>query len=226
MYYILGVAGDGLEMGCDFGFDMIERIILDDILMEVPQKVMCQLVKAKRFSYFGDKPEFKSTDLVGQKVQRLMLEYGIEVMREHCQSVVVERKPLLATLKRVRIKLWNLPGWQCSTKITPIGLFNHIVLFHPQLLRGLLGKEKYGVWNHQHDRARAIGVLDKFIDFLEHNDNLRQIVFYNELTCAHWDASGEMQFDSSGRLVSFDYFGRGNGQSYRYYPQLEVWQRK
>ncbi|AGL03362.1 hypothetical protein [Desulfoscipio gibsoniae] len=225
MYYIAGVNETGMEMGCDFGFDMIERIVLDDILMEIPSRAIGQLVAAKRFSYFGDKPDFKTADLVGQKAQRLQAEYGIDVLREHCQSVLVVRRPLLATLKRMRIKLWNLSGWRCGLKIKPTGLFNHIVLFHPQLLRSLLGKEKYGLWNHAEDQVRAIGVLDKFIDFLEHSNDLRKIIFYNELTCPHWDASGEMEFDSIGRLMAFNYFGRGNGQSYKYYPQLEVWQR-
>ncbi|WP_347490319.1 hypothetical protein ABDB91_03840 [Desulfoscipio sp. XC116] len=225
MYYIAGVTKDGMEMCCDFGFDMIERIVLDDVLMDIPQKVMDELDIAKRFSYFGDKPDVNVVDLVGQKAQRLQIKYGIDVLREHCQSVIVERKPLLAILKRMWIKLRNVPGWQCGLKIMPTELFKHIVLYHPQLLRSLLGKEKYGVWNHADDRVRAIGVLNKFIDFLEHNDNLRQIAIYNELTCPHWDASGEMRFNSSGRLVAFNYFGRGNGQSYKYYSQLEVWQR-
>ncbi len=225
MYYIAGVTEDNLEMGCDFGFDMIERIILDDILMEIPQKIMCELVAGKRFSYFGDKPDVQAVDLVGQKAQRLQIEYGIDVLRENCKSVIVERLPLLATLKRMRIKLWNLQSWRSGLNITPIELFNHIVLYHPQLLRSLLGEGKYGVWDHADDQARALGVLNKFIEFLEGNPSLRQIVFYNELTCPHWDASGEMQFNSKGCLVAFNYFGKGNGQSYKYYPQLEVWQR-
>jgi len=225
LYYIAGVTEDDLEMGCDFGFNMIERIVLDDILMEIPLKKMCELVAGKRFSYFGDKPDVKVVDLVGQKAQRLQIEYGIDVLRENCRSVIVDRVLLLATLKRMRIKLWNLPGWRCGLNITPVELFNHIVLYHPQLLRSLLGEEKYGVWSHADDRVNALGVLNKFIDFLEGNLGLRQIVFYNELTCPHWDASGEMQFNSRGRLVAFNYFGRGNGQSYKYYSQLEVWQR-
>jgi len=225
LYYIAGVTKDGTEMGCDFGFDMLERILLDDIFMEIPLKKMSELVAGKRFSYFGDKPDAQATDLVGQKVQRLQIEYGIDVLRENCQAVIIERVPLLATLKRMRIKLWNMPSWRCGSNITRIELFNHIVPYHPQLLRSLLGKEKYGVWNHADDRTHALTVLQKFIDFLEDNLDLQQIVIYNELTCSHWDASGEMQFNSRGQLVAFDYFGRGNGQSYKYYPELEVWQR-
>ncbi len=225
MYYIAGVTEDGIEMGCDFGFDMIERIILDDIFLEIPFKLMGDLIAWKRFSYFGDKPEVNAADLVGQKAQRLQIEYGIDVLRENCQAVIVDRVTLLATLKRIRIKLWNLPGWQCGLNITPTELFKHIVLYHPQLLRSLLGEEKYGLWDHAEDRERALGVLNKFIDFLEGNASLQYIVLYNELTCPHWDASGEMQFDSSGRLAAFNYFGQGNGQSYKYYPELEVWQR-
>ncbi len=226
MYYIAGITKDGIEMGCDFGFAMIERIILDDIFMEIPFKVMDDLIAGKRFSYFGEWPGINAADLVGQKAQRLQAKYGIDVLRENCRAVIVERASLMVTLKRIHIKLWNLSSWQGGLYITPIGLFNHIVLYHPQLLRSLLGEEKYGLWDHAQDQERALGVLNKFIDFLAGNSGLQYVVLHNELTCSHWDASGELQFDSSGRLVACNYFGQGNGHAYKYYPEPEVWQRK
>lgn len=225
MYYVAGRTGEGMEMGCDFGFDMIERIMLDDILMEVPERVMRKLVVSKRFSYFGDKPEFPISELVGLKAQRLRMEYNLEILREQCIATVVEINSLLAILKRSLVKLWNLSRWQCSTRITRPDLFNNAVVFHPQLLRSMLSEQKYGIWDHGQDQERAIRVLNKFINFLHNNTSLNYIILYNELTCPHWDASGEMHFDKCGKLVSFKYFGQGNGQSYKYYSQLEVWQR-
>jgi hypothetical protein len=225
LYYIAGVTKDGMEMGCDFGFDMIERITLDDTFMEIPERVMRSMIVSKRFSYFGDKPEFPVAELVGKKARRLQMENKLTVSREHCLAAVVERDSLLAILKRSLIKVGNLPGWQSGTAITMPDLFSNIVIFHPQLLRGMLSRDKYGEWDHGLDRERALRVLNKFIVFLHENDNLRHIIIYNELTCPHWDASGEMHFDNSGNLVQFKYFGQGNGQSYKYYPQLEVWQR-
>lgn len=225
MYYIAGENKDGMEMGCDFGFDMIERITLDDIFMEIPKRIIKDLIIQKRFSFFGDKPDIPLTKFIDKKAQRLQMENKLDISREHCLAAVVERESLLAVLRRSLIKVENLSDWHSSFNIIKTDLFSDIIVFPPQLLRSMLSSEKYGEWDHGNDRMRAIQVLKKFINFLHDNHYLRYIIIYNELTCPHWDASGEIYFNNEGRLISFRYFGHGNGQSYKYYPELEVWQR-
>ncbi len=225
MYYIAGVTEDGMEMGCDFGFDMIERIVLDDILMQMPEKQIRGLVKAKRFSYFGNEPDFSLSGLVGKKAGCLRHKYRVTVSREHYLATVVKRTELLATLRRALIKIANLPRWQGVRETRQPDLFAGVVVHNPHLLRSMLSREKYGEWDHAKDRKRAFGVLYKFINFLHERSDLRDIILYSELDCPHWEASGEMHFNSGGELLAFKYFGPGNGQLYKYYPRVGARQR-
>lgn len=226
MYYIAGATEGGNEMGCDFGFDMFERIILDELFMELPTRVSSKLVVAKRFSYFGDDPGIPFEQMAGQKIWSLQTRFNLAITRDVCLATVVTRDGLLAALKRLLIKVVNLPLWGCGHSHDHPGLFNSLAVYNPALLRRMLAREKYGEWNHGEDRALALRVLYKFINFLYERDDLRYIIMYNELLCPHWEASGEICFNNKGELIGFKYFGRGNGQSYRYYPELEVWQRK
>lgn len=225
LYYIAGVTEDGSEVSCDFGFDMIERIILDDILIDLPERIIANLVKEKRFSYFGSRPGFKIQDLMGQKDYNLH-KYNLDISREVCLATVVDRENLIVALRRAMIKVVNQPLWRCGRGLEQPDLFSHVVVYNPQLLRSMLGREKYGIWDHGEDRTRALGVLYKFLDFLHVKDNLVQIILYNELICPHWEASGEVCFNNRGELIAFYYFGEGNGQSYKYYPEMDVWHRK
>lgn len=225
LYYIAGVAEDGSEVSCDFGFDMIERIILDDILIDLPERIMESLVTEKRFSYFGSSPGFVIEDLKGKKIYNL-LKYNLDISREVCLATVVARENLIIALRRAMIKVINQPLWRCGRGLEQPDLFNNVVVYNPQLLRSMLGREKYGIWDHGEDRTRALRVLYKLLDFLYEKDNLVQIIFYNELICPHWEASGEICFNNKGELTAFKYFGEGNGQSYKYYPEMEIWHRK
>lgn len=226
MYYIAGATEGGNEMGCDFGFDMIERIILDEIFMELPARVSSELIVAKRFSYFGDRPGVPVEQLVGKKAWSLQTRFNLMISRDFCLATVVKREGLLAALRRSLIKVVNIPLWRCGHSNNHPDLFNNLAVYNPYLLRSMLAREKYGEWNHGEDGTRALRVLYKFINFLYERDDLRYIIMYNELICPHWEASGEMYFNNKGELTYFNYFGRGNGQSYRYYPDLGVWQRK
>ncbi len=226
MYYIAGITGDGAEKACDFGFDMIDRIVLDDILTRLPGKVNKGAVKEKRFSYFGDKPDYPLQEMQGMTVHRLKDKYNINVSREYCLATVVKRDYLLAVLRRGLIKVSNSPRWRCQPKPVEPELFSDIVVFNPRLLYNLLGREKYGVWDHREDRARALRVLYKFINFLYESGDLNYIILYNELVCPHWEASGEIHFNNRGELLRFNYFGPGNGQLYRYLPRVEAWERR
>lgn len=226
MYYIAGITEDGYEKACDFGFDMIERILLDDILTRLPGQMTSKIVKAKRFSYFGAKPELPVEQLLGLTAGRLVAEYDIIVSRENCLATVIGTVDLMAILKRGLIKVLNTGCWRCEPNFAQHNLFSDIVVISPRFLYEMLGREKYGVWNHNEDKARALRVLYKFIDFLYENDDLQTVIIYNELMCPHWEASGEMHFDNGGELVHFNYFGPGNGQLYKYHPQVEAWERR
>lgn len=226
MYYIAGITEDGTELACDFGFDMIERIILDDVLFRLSGRVNNHLVKAKRFSYFGSRPELPVSRFLGMTFQKLNVEYNINVGREHCLATVVERENLLAIASRGLIKVLNSRRWHCGQYLAQPELFSDLVVFSPRFLYDMLGRDKYGVWDHEEDRTRALRVLYKLVNFLYERDDLRQVILYNELMCPHWEASGEMHFNNRGRLVHFNYFGPGNGQLYKYHPRVEAWERR
>lgn len=226
MYYIAGVTEDGTELGCDFGFDMIERILLDEVFLDLPPGLGAQLVAGKRFSYFGDKPGPARDKLVGHRAQALQNRFNLVVARDYCRATVINRSVLLPALKRALIKLTNMPRWACNKIYRQPHLFKDVVVYSPYLLRLMLGREKYGDWDHARDRERALEVCKKFISFMYDRDYLRDIIIYNELLCPHWDATGEMHFDARGVLTDFNYFGRGYGHSYRFYPELKVWHRK
>lgn len=226
MYYIAGITEGGAEKACDFGFDMIERIILDDVMTRLPQRVTVNMVKAKRFSYFGVKPEIPENLLLGMTSRRLSAEHNIKVSREHCLATVVGREDLLAILRRGLIKVLNTRRWRFGPHLAQPKLFSDLVVFSPRFLYDMLGREKYGVWDHNEDMTRALRVLYKFINFLYESDDLRYIILYNELMCPHWEASGEMHFNNRGELVHFNYFGPGNGQLYKYHPRVEAWERR
>lgn len=226
MYYIAGITEDGFEKACDFGFDMIERILLDDILTRLPGQMNGKMVKTKRFSYFGVKPELPVEQLLGMTAGHLVAECNINVSREDCLATVISREDLMTVLKRGLIKVLNTSRWQCEPGFVQHNLFSDIVVISPRFLYEMLSRQKYGVWNHDEDRIRALRVLYKFIDFLYENDDLRYVILYNELMCPHWEASGEIHFDNRGEVVHFNYFGPGNGQLYKYHPRVEAWERR
>ncbi len=226
MYYIAGITEDGYEKACDFGFDMIERILLDDILTKLPGQMSGRIVKAKRFSYFGVKPELPVERMLGMTAGRLVAECNINVSRETCLATVISREDLTTVLKRGLIRVLNSSRWRCEPVFVQHNLFSDVVVFSPGFLYEMLGREKYGVWDHDEDKTRALRVLYKFINFLIENDDLRYVILYNELICPHWEASGEIHFNNRGELVHFNYFGPGNGQFYKYYPQVEAWERR
>ena len=226
MYYIAGMTEDGAERVCDFGFDMVERILMDDVLTRLPVLVTGNLVAAKRFSYFGGKPEFPANSLLGMTLGRLSAEHNISVGRENCLATVAGREELLAVLRRGLIRVLNAVHWRCGQGLAQPKLFSDMVVFNPRFLYEMLGREKYGVWDHGEDKARTLGVLYKFINFLHENGDLRYIILYNELMCPHWEASGEMHFNNRGELIHFNYFGPGNGQLYKYYPRVGAWERR
>jgi len=226
LYYIAGITEDGSEKACDFGFDMIERIILDDIMTRLTGRLTGKVVKAKRFSFFGVKPEPPVEQLLGMSSRRFVDECNTNISRENCLATVLSVQDLMVVLKRGLIKVLNSSRWRCEPNFTQPNLFSDIVVVSPRLLYEMLGRKKYGVWNHDEDRTRALRVLYKFINFLYESDDLRYVILYNELMCPHWEASGEVHFDNRGELVHFNYFGPGNGQLYKYHPQVEAWERR
>ncbi|MCL2335925.1 MAG: hypothetical protein FWC60_00715 [Firmicutes bacterium] len=226
MYYIAGMTEGGFEKACDFGFDMIERILLDDVLSRLPGRAHGRMVESKRFSYFGAKPDLPLEQLLGMTARRLLAECNINISREDCLATVISREDLLTVLKRGLIKVLNTSCWRCELGLVQHNLFSDIVVISPRFLYEMLSRQKYGVWNHHEDRAQALRVLDKFINFLDANDDLRQIIIYNELMCPHWEASGEIHFNNRGEVVHFNFFGPGNGQLYKYHPQVEAWERR
>lgn len=225
MYYIAGINAEGHEEGCDFGFDMMERIILDYCLRELPRNIARDLVEEKRFIYYGSGRKWKDADLMGLTAGVLQIKFRIPLHWENCCATVVGREKLQAALQRLRIKVFNQPGWQCRRPREGHGLFDHIVTYEPDRLRSMLSTRKYGDWNHEQDRKKALVVLEKFICFLQEHKNLGQIIFFDDIFCARLDATAQLKFNNSGVVTGFKYLTTDDVQLYRWTPRIGLWHR-
>ena len=225
MYYIAGISVEGHEEGCDFGFDMVERIILDYCLKELPRHQARGLVAEKRFTYYGSGRKWRDTDLLGLTAGVLQIKYRIPLHWENCCATVVGRELLLAALQRIKIKLFNRPGWQCGRPREGHGFFDHIVTYEPDRLRSMLSARKYGIWEHSKDRKKALQILDRFIGFLQEQKNLIRIIFFDDIFCTRLDATAQLKLNNQGIVTGFKYLTPDDVQVYRWSPHIGVWRR-
>lgn len=224
MYYIATIGNDGIERASDFGFNMLERILLDECFKD-NKKIPEGLIKEKRFCLYEDNLNINSREVAGQHAMELCSKYGIVLSHDNCFATVVDRKGLETILKRMRLKIHNLNDWQCSNVPKSYGLFDSLIIYDPVFMRKILSKKKYGNWDHANDRERAIDVLGRFIDFLNNSSDIESVVFYNEIFCSRWDSTGEMYFDVRGRAKGYKFLSEGKAYSYIYTPQIGVWHR-
>lgn len=225
LYYIAGINLDGFEEGCDFGFDMVERIVLDYCLKELPRNHARELVGEKRFTYYGKERKWQPRDMVGLPAGVVHFKYRIPLHWENCSATVVSRDQLLVALKRIRIKVDNQKHWQCGGHQEGHGLFDHIVTFEPDRLRSMLSIRKYGQWDSGKDRNMALLVLGKFIDFLLARTDVDQVIFFDDIFCTRLDATAQIKFNNKGITTGFKYLEPSDLQVYRWTPRLDVWHR-
>lgn len=225
MYYIAGVNQDGFEEGCDFGFDMVERIVLDYCLKELPPNHARDLVEEKRFTYYCKERRWQPEDMIGLSAGVVQFKFRIPLHWESCFATVVNRDQLLVALKRIYIKLYNQKRWQCGGQQEGHGLFDHIVTFEPDRLRSMLSTRKYGHWDCSKDRITALKVLNKFIDLLLARTDINKIVFFDDIFCSRLDAKAQIIFNNKGRVTGFKYLEIKDLQVYRWTPRLDVWHR-
>lgn len=225
MYYIAGVNQDGSEEGCDFGFDMVERIVLDYCLKELPRGQARDLVGEKRFTYYGKERRWQPEDMVGLSAGVVQFKYRIPLHWENCFATVVSRDQLLVALKRIRIKVDNQKRWQCGGQQEGYGFFDHIVTFEPDRLRSMLSTRKYGDWDCSKDRIIALLVLSKFIDFLQARTDVNKVILFDDIFCTRLDATAQIKFNNKGTVTGFKYLDPNDIQVYRWTPRLDVWHR-
>lgn len=223
MYYIASLDSNDIEEACDFGFDMVERIILDECFKSL-KKIPPGLIKEKRFCVYDHNPSFNKYEIMEAHVVQLCSEYGIGIDYENCVATVLNRPCLDNVLKKIYMKINNLAEWRCKNSPLVHGLFDSVVVYDPYIMRNLLSEKKYGIWDHSRDRDLALQVLNKLIGFLK-NNYFDALVLYNEIFCSRWDSVGQIHFDTSGRVCDYHYYGEGKAYSYLYAPGVNVWQR-
>lgn len=224
MYYLAAQKNNGQEKAGDFGFDMLERIILDECFKEF-KKVPPGLVKEKRFCIYEPNPGFKCRDILGLHAEEISSRFGIYVGYDTCFAVVLDRITLETVLDRMWMKVYNTKNWRCSRRPQKHDLFSSVILYDPCLMRGMLSQKKYGTWDHEQDRGLALQVLDKLAYFLRRHAGYDSIIFYSEIFCSRWDASGEIYFGPDGRATNYRPAGDGRAFAYLYNPQVRVWHR-
>ncbi|MCF8010821.1 MAG: hypothetical protein K9L17_08590 [Clostridiales bacterium] len=225
MYYIAAIDYNNEEMACDFGFDMLERIYLDECfkqLKEVPR----DLIKEKRFCLYNNHILLKRNNILGTCAANVCRQHDIYLGYDTCCATVLDKDCLESTLKHIRIKLVNLKEWTCSSNVINYGLFDSVMVYDPYLMRSIMSEEKYGAWDYSRDQESALKVIDKFIHFLDTNKtNFKNVILYNEIFCSRWDCTGELCIDPSGYVIDYKYFEEGTAFSYLYVPSIRVWQR-
>jgi len=224
LYYLASMNSDGIERPCDFGFDMLERIILDECFKSL-KEIPASLIKGKKFCFYEHKPVFDRRQIFGLRAEDVCTRFNIYIGYDTCVATVVDGPSLYSTLLKLRLKIYNLPEWHCKNYPEMHGLFDSWLVYDPYTMRRMLSEKKYGHWNHNNDRKRAIRVLDKFIGFLEHSTIPDAFIIYNEIFCSRWDATGELFFDTKGLVADYRYFGEGKAFSYIYDSKVQIWQR-
>lgn len=224
MYYLATLSENGIEEACDFGFDLVERIILDECFKSL-RNTPSGLVKEKRFCIYENNPSFSRRDILHIYASELYNRFGIYIGCDTCVATVLDGPCLKTVLEKMWMKIYNLTEWHCKNYPVIHSLFDSVVVYDPYAMRRMLSKKKYGLWDHSNDRNRALQVLGKFIDFLRDNAVPHTLVLYNEIFCSRWDSTGQIHFDTGGRVTDYRYFGEGKAFSYVYAPKIDVWQR-
>lgn len=224
MYYIAVLRNDGTEEVCDFGFDMLERIILDECFRDL-KKPPKDLVKEKRFCLYEKNFPFDRQEILGAHVVRICNRYGIYLGPDTCFATVLDKASLKIALERMWMKVFNARQWRCKNVPQRFGLFDAVVVYDPYIMRTMLSERKYGVWNHNNDRENALQVLAKFIGFLRDYPDFDALILYNEIFCSRWESTGELYVNPYGRVTGYRYFGERKAFTYVYNPKVDIWQR-
>jgi hypothetical protein len=224
LYYLAALNSEGIEQACDFGFDMLERIMLDECFKAL-KNIPTDLIKEKRFCIYEDKPVLSRNQVIGMHAREICSRFGVYIGYDTCVATVLDGPSLYSLLYKLWIKIYNLPEWRCDNTPKVHGLFNSILVYDPSIMRKMLSEKKYGCWNHAADRKKGMQVLEKFISFLERGTPPASVVLYNEIFCSRWDATGELHIDTGGMVKEYKYFGEGKSLSYLYSPKVDVWQR-